>query len=236
MKTIVITGASSGIGWALMQAWIDRAHIVALYHPNDSFPFTHPNLHKVPVDLSDAKANDEALHTLPKVIDIFIANAGYARYEKNGFDHEAFRAMYQTNVWSVIAEYQWLKMHHPNAQFVVMLSAMAFWPLPGYAMYASTKAALDGYFKAVHLEDDMAVLRVYPVAVNTAFFDTSKQPHQSWLIQDANDVARKIIKAIQRGKKTLHTSALFKWTYRIIPQALNFYIKREQIKFKENLL
>lgn len=90
MKTIVITGASSGIGWALMQAWIDRAHVVALYHPNDSFPFTHPNLQKVPVDLSDAKANDEALNALPKMIDVFIANAGYARYEKTALIRKRF--------------------------------------------------------------------------------------------------------------------------------------------------
>ncbi len=234
MKTIVITGASSGIGNALLQAWVDRANVFGVYHPKDSFAFEHPNLTKIPVDLSDPKSHMTWVNELPEHIDIFVANAGYAAYEKNGFNRSTFEAMMQTNAYSIIEQYQFVKKKYRDVHFVVMLSAMAFWPLPGYAMYASTKAFLDGYFKAISWEDDTKLLRVYPVAVNTGFFETSKQPHKSWLIQDPNDVARKIIKAIRKNKQTLHTSSLFKWTHRIIPRTLNFYLKREQKKYKEN--
>lgn len=234
MKTVVITGVSSGIGYALMQAWVDRANVIGIYHPKDTLDFIHPNLKKQPVDLTDKKAHREWLDSLPHHIDIFVANAGYARYEENHFDRPAFEAMMQTNAYAVIEAYQAVKKKHGEVHFVVLLSAMAFWPLPGYAMYASTKAFLDGYFKAIQWEDDLRLLRVYPVAVNTAFFATSKQPHRAWMIQDANDVARKIIRAIRRQKKVLHTSRLFKWTHRWLPRTLNFYIKREQRKYKEN--
>lgn len=233
MKTIVITGASSGIGNALLHAWIDRAHIIGVYHPKDSFAIEHPNLIKIPVDLSDPKSHETWTHALPEHVDIFVANAGYAAYEKNGFDRNAFERMMQTNAYAIIEQYQFAKSKYADIHFVVMLSAMAFWPLPGYAMYASTKAFLDGYFKAIRWEDNTNILRVYPVAVNTGFFETSHQPHKSWLIQDPHDVARKIIKAIRKNRRTLHTSRLFKWTHRIIPNALNFYLKREQKKYKE---
>lgn len=234
MKKIVITGASSGIGFALLNAWIDTATIYGVYHPNDAFDFSHPHLTKIPLDLSDASSNRTLFEALPEAIDIFIANAGYAKYEKNGFDRAAFDAMMQTNAYAVIEQYQTMKKRHASMHFVVMLSAMAFWPLPGYAMYASTKSFLDGYFKALDWEDETTVLRVYPVAVNTAFFDTSKQPHRSWMVQEPDDVARKIRKAIDQKQKVLHTSSLFKWTHRLIPKALNVYLKREQKKYKEN--
>ncbi len=234
MKTMVITGASSGIGFALMNAWVDHTHVIGVYHPKDDFTFDHPNLKKIPVDLSDPTQASKWMEALPETVDIFVANAGYARYEKNGFDRSAFEAMIQTNALAVIDQYQTMKAKNSQIQFVVMLSAMAFWPLPGYALYASTKSFLDAYFKAIRWEDESDVLRVYPVAVNTAFFETSKQPHTSWLIQDANDVARKITRAIKSHQHTLHTSSLFKWTHRLIPRALNFYLKREQKKYKEN--
>ncbi len=234
MKTIIITGASSGIGFALLQAWVDRAKVVGVYHPDDAFTFDHPNLTKITVDLSDPNSQSTWMDQWPKHVDIFVANAGYARYEKNGFNRDAFQRMMQTNAYAIIEQYHAAKVKYPDMTFVVMLSAMAFWPLPGYAMYASTKAFLDGYFKAISWEDETQVLRVYPVAVNTGFFATSKQPHRSWLIQEPHDVARKIIKAIRKNRRTLHTSSLFKWTHRIIPRALNFYLKREQKKYKEN--
>jgi NAD(P)-dependent dehydrogenase (short-subunit alcohol dehydrogenase family) len=75
-KTVVVTGAATGVGAALVDR-LRAAHaeqIIAL----DIKPCNGPVDQFIPADLSDPVAIDDAIHRLPKSIDVLFNNAGVA--------------------------------------------------------------------------------------------------------------------------------------------------------------
>ena len=75
-KTVVVTGAATGVGAALVDR-LRAAHaeqIIAL----DIKPCNGPIDQFIPADLSDPVAIDDAIHPLPESIDVLFNNAGVA--------------------------------------------------------------------------------------------------------------------------------------------------------------
>ena len=80
MKTIVITGTSSGIGKAIALDLLDQNyHIIGICrHPDQFSP--HPNYTPIPCDLSKPKQIISTIrHAIAQntAINAFISNAGY---------------------------------------------------------------------------------------------------------------------------------------------------------------
>jgi short-subunit dehydrogenase len=186
-KTIIITGAASGIGFELARQCLNSgAKVMGVDQLSSDINIDYPNFHSYYCDLSVEKNIDamfeEGLKIFKK-IDIFIANAGFAYYErliKSSFKH--IESIYRINTTSSI--YSAIKMKELSKDekfnFVVISSVMSYWPLPGYSLYSSSKAAIHSFFKSYRYElnRDHRVHIVFPVSTKTNFFKVSGQKHQ----------------------------------------------------------
>ncbi|HKL47935.1 MAG TPA: SDR family NAD(P)-dependent oxidoreductase, partial [Candidatus Izemoplasmatales bacterium] len=216
-KNIIITGASSGIGLSLTKQLLEEgANIFAI--SLDQIDMNNPHLHTYTCDLSkkdNIKASFKAAIKTMTSIDIYIANAGQARYgySKDLKDAEQ-NFLFDLNVKAVMQALDLMKGQYPSQAFtfVTLSSAMAYWPLPGYASYAASKAAITNFMKAYRYElpKNQKLILVYPVATKTNFFKTSGQNHPAWMTQTPDHVGKVIVKGIKKGKKDIYPSFLFR--------------------------
>jgi short-subunit dehydrogenase len=241
---VVITGASSGIGLALVKEYLNKGHyVIGVDISQISDGLKHKNFSFYKADLSKEEDINELFHLLKaneNDIDIFIANAGFAYYERlKTPSWEHIQKIYDLNVLSPI--YSFLKMKElvkdQAFKFVITSSAMGYWPLPGYSLYSSTKAAIAHFAKAIQfeLEKNQSVHSVYPVATKTNFFNESGQSHSSWFEQSPDHVAKVIYHGVKKNKKNIYPSKLFRLVHAICPFCLSFYVKREIKKMREEL-
>lgn len=179
-KNIVITGASSGIGFKLTQRLIKAgANIVAVSrHPEIIKQEFGERVYALKCDLSKHEEIDVMLEEAESylgTIDIYIANAGFAYYGPMGeADWEKNKAIFDTNVLSTIYTLQKLATNRDMPlTYMITISALGKMVLPGFALYDSTKFALDGFVRTYRMErpDNIRIIPVYPVATLTRFFN-----------------------------------------------------------------
>jgi short-subunit dehydrogenase len=225
-QVIVLTGAASGIGkelFKILSAQPIQLAAVDLAFPQDFLPKNKTaQVVFLNYNLSQANAIDQLFDEVLKLwgkIDIFIANAGFAYYEKiEDVSWERIEKIFQVNTFSPI--YSLLKMKNLNKgrDFYVCItaSAMAKMGLAGYALYGATKAALDRFAGAYWQEQEGKnhLGLVYPVATRTAFFEQAGNRAPLYFPnQSAEQVARSIIKGIKNRKKKIYPSTLFQVSY-----------------------
>lgn len=225
-KRIVVTGAASGIGAALVEALrrVDGVRLLAVdLAPVEEEPGL---LWFRRVDLSDGDAIDalveEADVLLGGPVDVFFANAGYAWYGRMpGPDMARLDRLFRTNTLGPIHVLQRLLARRPAEDFrmVVTASAMAFLPVPGYAAYAATKATLRSFAVGVRFElkRPETFTLVYPIATRTRFFHhevaTAPTP---WPSQTPEHVARAVLRGVQRDVADIHPSLVFRIFARVV--------------------
>jgi uncharacterized protein len=233
---IVLTGAASGIGKALLaQLATYEAQILAVDINAVDLPPAKATLYAHTADLTRPEEIDTLFQVAQEKmggIDIFIANAGFAYYEKiDSPDWERIQRIYQLNVFSPIYTLQKMRAINPTNPYCVVMtaSAMAKWALPGYALYSSTKAALDSFADAFRyeLEPNGRLMLVYPIATRTNFFKAANNNTPvPWPTQPPEAVASAVISGIERNKNAVFPSALFLNIWRlghIIPGLKGFY-------------
>lgn len=238
---IVITGAGSGIGAAVLKR-LSRIPMQIIAVDVKAFQVqqeadTQATIHTVQCDVGQADQLDalfEKALTLMGGIDIFIANAGFAYYEKiQSADWDHIDRLYRVNVYSPIycAE-KMLELNQGRSFKVVMTaSSMAHVGIPGYALYSSTKAALHRFAEAYRFElaDPRSLMLVYPIATRSQFFSAAGSGIPvAFPTQTSDYVAGYIVKGLETDAKSVHPSFLFRVLmlidgvipFRRIPQAL----------------
>jgi short-subunit dehydrogenase len=220
-KRIVITGASSGIGWALLSKLrkIEGTQIVAV--DIQPLPETFEDIKFIAADMS-LLGNIENVFAQTcfkfKEIDIFFANAGFAYFETIGKpDYERIDKIFKVNTIAPLYILQKMMTFENDNLTVITASAMAKLGIPGYAFYGATKAALDRFADAFwHESHDRNKLSiVYPVATRTNFFkeaNKEKTPVTPWPSQTPEEVADAIISGVKNNSKQIFPSALFRGT------------------------
>jgi short-subunit dehydrogenase len=220
---IVLTGAASGIGAALLARLATYpCQIVAADMNGDCLAET---LQKIASPQAQIRpyvgdiGTPEGLEALFAAalgqmgrIDLFIANAGFAYYEKLGpADWGHIEQIYRVNVYSPIYAAQKMAELYGEGPYkmVITASTMGHVAIPGYSLYASTKAALHRFAEAYRFElnDRQKLMLVYPIATRTHFFDTTATiPFPS---QTPDYVAGRIIRGIEGDKTSVCPSVLF---------------------------
>ena len=241
-KYVVLTGASSGIGRALVPYLLkEGAFVLAVSRTiEDSMDITHARLWLKNIDIKDQSGVDTLFeHALEcfGTIDVFIANAGFAYYEPlESMDYEKAQAIMATNAVSVF--YSAKRMKDLNRDrpfnFMVTSSAIGRLPMPGYALYGATKAAVDNFIRAAHLErerKDHTFQAVYPVATDTKFFKKASAETKPWPVQTPDKVARKMLKGLKKNKKEIHPFKIFKWANRLCPFCFKPYLLKQRASF-----
>jgi len=252
-RRIILTGAASGIGRALLEALCRiPCHILAADRNGPALAGSLAALEGCPAQLSGLEMDlsnsagvdalfDEAQARMNGV-DICIANAGFAYYEKiTQPDWAHIETIYRLNVFSAIYSLEKLQLLAAGHDFrmVMIASGMSHLAVPGYAIYGSTKAALDRFAEGLRYElaRPEQLMLVYPIATRTNFFQQAAQktpvPFPS---QTPEIVAAAILRGIRRDRRRVYPSAIFSFILlldRFLPLTRRLYQAHENKVFKQ---
>ncbi len=225
-QSIVLSGAASGIGLALLEELADLpcrvlavdVNALALEAACARLNGKAAQITPYACDLS-SRANvdalfEQALSTLGR-IDIFFANAGFAYYEEiEAPDWEHIERIFRVNTFNTLYTIEKMQALYGRGPYkvVVTASAMAFLAVPGYALYSATKAALHRFADAYRwqLDDPRKLMLVYPIATRTGFFRAAGEDvPAAWPSQTPQQVARAILRGVRRDRQTVFPSPVF---------------------------
>ncbi len=201
-RTLLITGASSGIGRATAKKMLQQGHnVLGISRDCSQFETKHEGFTAIEMDLADLKQLPDKLQQLDKTyehIDTLICCAGFGQFSSlEEFSFDQIQAMINTNLTSQIFLTRALipSLKRRSASDIVFIGSEA--ALKGSrkgSVYCAGKFALRGFAQALRDEcarSNVRVSIINPGMVKTAFFDSlSFQPgkDQSNFI-DAHDVA-----------------------------------------------
>ena len=139
--------------------------------------------------------------------DIVIANAGISRGVLTGQaeDLPVFRAVFDTNVVGLVHTFApfLAAMNGAGTGALVGIASVAgFRGLPGSGAYSASKAAAISYLESLRVEQrgtGVAVLTVCPGYVATPM--TGRNPYRMPFLLDADEAARRIVRAIDRRRR-----------------------------------
>ncbi len=220
-KGVIITGATSGIGYALLRILYQKgANILAIGRNEialERLKKEFPNLKVLRVDLADKKARKVIIPYALEVLEdlsILINNAGIGYFGKVvGSNMENLERVMEVNFWAPLdLSLKFAETNRGNRSLIVnIISLIAFVPLPKWNIYAVSKAAERVFFISLREElrkDGIKVVNVYPPAVKTPFFENSlgEKPKPVGFMIDAEKVAKKVLNAIEREKEEVFIS------------------------------
>lgn len=245
---VIVTGAGSGIGWELVkQLYPWTKNILAvdisekkLQNLKSAFPEVTGILK---ADLSKKEGNQVLLEWVKSnwdSVDFCFANAGKAAYQSaESQDWKDMESLFQLNVFSPIQLGMELNALFPEKKFrhVITCSAMAFWSVPGYSLYAATKSALLQWARTVWSEQSGDWLTLaFPIATTTGFFEAAgNQIPKAFPRQNPETVATNMIEGALAGKRQIFPSTLFRIMLilnNFLPVILPIYQWLEYRKFK----
>ena len=228
-ERIFITGASSGIGEALAIEYAKRGAVLGLCARRTE------KLNDVANKCKELGAKEVLVYTLDvtdesqstkiakqfsdhvQEIDIVIANAGVAYSDKiSSGDPSQINKVISTNVIGVTNTIIPFvpKMKETNSCKIVIISSIAsFRPIAFHGGYSSSKAAVrmlaDSWRMALK-KYNIQLTSICPGFIVSEMTDVNKFP-MPFLLQ-TDDAARKMVKAIDKGKKTY----ILPWQYKTI--------------------
>jgi NAD(P)-dependent dehydrogenase (short-subunit alcohol dehydrogenase family) len=188
MKTWFITGASRGFGALFVKEALDLGDNVAAAARNPQILAekfgARPNLLAIKLDVTNEEQAREAMRqTVERFgrIDVLINNAGFgvlgAVEEISGAEVEA---VYRTNVFGLLSVTRAAlpQLRHQGSGHIINISAVAgYQSWPGWAVYASTKFAVEGISEGLAME--VKPLGIKVTIVEPGFFRTDFLDGQS---------------------------------------------------------
>jgi len=182
MKTIMITGVSSGFGQALAQAALTAGHrvigTVRSQPALEAFTAQDPaRAHGAILDLTDVERIAPLMAALQQAhgpIDALINNAGYGH---EGIFEEAtlaeMRHQFEVNLWGAVAMMKALVPYfraRRRGRIINITSMGGFITLPGISDYCASKFALEAFSET--LSQELAGFNIAVTAVAPGSFRT----------------------------------------------------------------
>ncbi len=208
-KTVLITGASSGIGLALYHQYIKLGYqvITCARDKNKLVQLTPQACLKLAFDVNDVNAIAKAAEQIPH-IDLLILNAGTCLYIDNAkrFDGESFREVINTNLVAMGALLEnFLPLVNAGGQIAFISSSATILPFSRAEAYGASKAGIDYLANSLRgdlVEDYIDVSLIHPGFVKTPL--TDKNNFAMPFILTAEQAAERIYKGIKQRKKYVH--------------------------------
>lgn len=216
--TILITGATDGIGLALAQRYHAQGAACLLLGRRDRSgldldlfgPLTYCR-----VDLAQPYCAAIVAAFLNNVgithLDMLIHNAGVGFFGSvTAQTARQIRDMVAVNLRAPIALTHELLPRLVGGKVVFISSVVSALPGPDYAVYAATKAALDGFATnlCIELRGQTAVQLIHPGATRTNMHLKSGAGHLNWQQFPAvEQVAEKIVRAIASNRPAVTIGA-----------------------------
>jgi NADP-dependent 3-hydroxy acid dehydrogenase YdfG len=185
-KTVLITGASTGIGKATAQLFQQQGwNVVAtMRSPEKSSELSDlPNVICLPLDVTKAEtiqaAIDRAIAEFG-TIDVLINNAGYALIGAfEACDMADIRGQFETNVFGLMEVTRAILPHFRLRQQGILVNVASIGgrvAFPIYSPYHATKWAVDGFSESLQYElrqFNIKVKIIEPGAIKTDFYSRS---------------------------------------------------------------
>jgi short-subunit dehydrogenase len=230
VRSVFITGASSGIGAALARRYASQGAIVGLVARRDeglqnlaaelgANAWTCAGDVGDPGFMQDAAANFCARHGLP---DIVIASAGVSvgTLGSEPDDLAVLERILRTNVLGLAATLQPFvtPMRDRGHGTLVGIASMAGWRgLPGGGAYSASKSAAMTWLESLRVElhgTGVAVVTICPGYIDTPM--TRVNPYRMPFRLSADVGARRIARAIDAGRSL----AVIPWQMRVVSWGL----------------
>jgi short-subunit dehydrogenase len=254
-RTVLITGASAGIGAALARCFAaEGANLVLVARRLDkldelaaALPQPHGEVLTFECDVTRDGSIDEAVakaRSAGAKIDVVIANAGFGVAGPLGkLELDDYRRQLETNVFGVLRTiYATLAdMPRPGGQIAIIGSVAGWVPQPGVSAYGMSKFAIRALAEALRMElvpEGIAVTLLSPGFIDSDIRRTDNRgvvhPHArdtvpAWLRMPTEIAARKIVTAIHRREReriiTVHGKAAV-LLYRYAPWLIRLLQRR----------
>jgi short-subunit dehydrogenase len=227
-QVAVITGASSGIGWALAKVLAAQGCKVGLVaRRRDNLEALAGEVEReggkaafAPADVADRAAVGDAIREVAGKlgpVDLLIANAGVgAPTLLSPMNVGDVEKMFRVNVLGVVYAIEAVlpqMLQRRKGHLAAVSSMAAYKGLPGESAYSSSKAAVNTYMEGLRIQlrdRGIAVTTICPGFVKTPMTDVNNF-HMPWLLQ-ADDAARRIVRALARRKKVFN----FPWQMSVL--------------------
>ncbi|MDR2648384.1 MAG: SDR family NAD(P)-dependent oxidoreductase [Clostridiales bacterium] len=256
--TAVITGASSGIGYAAAELLYKNGYMVyGVSRSKSGVEF----MKEIPADVTDTESLRSALNVIieeSKTIDLLIACAGTGLSSPvERTDMSDARYLFDVNFFGVAETVSFFLpiMKERRGGKIIIISSMAgILPLPYECFYSASKAALCAYAGSLHNEAKLfgiSVSAILPGGVRTGFtrkrkryeelypmfsgyrkaVETLSREEQTGLY--AKQVARDILKLVKRKKppEVAVSGGIYKLYYmmlRILPLRIILFVLRKK--------
>ncbi|MEQ1741259.1 MAG: SDR family oxidoreductase [Candidatus Nitrotoga sp.] len=213
-QRVVISGASSGLGFALTHHYLKQGAMVGviarradcLQDLSKQFP---QQVYCYSMDVRDSAAVQAAAQSFiarAGVPDIVIANAGISvgTLTEYADDIDVFQQVMDINMLGVVKTFQpfLMPMREAGQGLLVGIASVAgFRGLPGAGAYSASKAALISYMESLRVElhgSGIRVVTICPGYIKTPM--TAINPYPMPFILPADEAARRIARAIASGK------------------------------------
>lgn len=228
-KVVVITGASSGIGLALVYEYASRGAKIVMAARNIE------KLEEIKQDLSskniksiavktDVTQESECENLIQKTIEAFgqidmlINNAGISmRALFNDLDLSVIKKLMDVNFWGTVycSKYALPHLLETKGSLVSVISIAGYLGLPARTGYSASKFAVRGFMDTLRVENLKTGLHVMVVAPgftasnirNVALTDDGSQqgesPRDEVKMMSAEEVASRMAKAVDKRKAEL---------------------------------
>jgi short-subunit dehydrogenase len=217
-KTVMITGASSGIGKGLAMTIAARGGRLALIARREDalneivneIRAANGTAIAVAADVRDAEVLRQAADKIRAElgpIDVLIANAGVGVTDHaNNLDPHKVSEVMNINVLGAVNSVAAVlpeMVERKSGHLVAIASLAGYRGLAKSAAYCASKAALSSFFESLRIDlrhTGVTVSIIYPGFIKTPL--TSGRQAKMPYLMELDDGVKKIVSAIEKGKKS----------------------------------
>jgi NAD(P)-dependent dehydrogenase (short-subunit alcohol dehydrogenase family) len=223
MKTVLITGCSSGFGLETARYFFDREWkvVATMRTPREDVLPHSERLRVLPLDVTDADSVRRAVEAAGP-IDVLVNNAGIGVLNAlEGTSIETAREVFETNTLGTMAMTQAVlpQFRQREAGVIVNVSSsVTLRPLPLLSVYTASKAAVNAFTESLALELKQFNIRVNLVlpgrAPETRFGENARSRMQAGFPEAYSALAQSVFERWSESSEVTHSQDVAETVWR----------------------
>ena len=231
-RVVIVTGASSGIGWELAKELTRQQAKVGLLARREGelqklteeIRAMGGTVEYAVCDVTDRAKTNGAIHSLAArlgPVDVLIANAGVGTGNPPGdLNMTASEMVIKVNLLGFMYSLEAVlpeMLKRGSGQIAAISSLAAYKGIPGAAAYSASKSAVNAYMESLRIQlrgSGVSFTTVCPGFIKSPMTENNKG---MFLVYDTDVAARKILRGIRKQWKVYNfpwlTTRLMKITY-----------------------